>query len=378
MKKRRNKGVEITVLLGFMALAVLLFYLNERSVNPTLPKSAVINWPLKTYYVGNMAVDMPESWKHPETKAKFYLANEKDSPEISFTDKPWPGDQRVDEKLKTELAAAEKEQGLFGKKKESIWRQDVSEIVGRPAAIVLSESKSARSMFKSRYTDNSNIDHLDISLVLVEPQAILKFVYAEDLVWPDGEEKTVVMAAKQKKLIDWVLVFLPRYQWTGHNAAPSVGFLATGYGRITIEKDWPESWHVYEMEARFGGPPALSADFKLFSDLSISFYSHQQLKNESAIPNRTVGGHAGEETKKLKNHNTGFRKFLFWKPSLLWLNLDWKDLSSGPFTEANPDISIRGSAMSYQKGKQGIADVLGAWDILLNSVRPATVNDLKE
>jgi len=389
-QNKRQKNIKTLKIVIVVVLAALLVYAIESRINPRLPKPAAINEPLKTYYFGNMALEMPESWKMTDASTTFFQIGEKDDSgrggyaaiqQIKFSDKPWPGDQGAAEQLKAELAALKKiQRGI--EDGELSGQEDLSEIFGRPAAINIVETKAYHS--KSDYslsmsgtfiqpTDRiwSNQDCIELTLLLVEPQAVYIFEYGEDLRQLTGEEKAELIAAKRKMLIDWVLAFLPRYQWTGGKTSPADGFLATRYGHIAVGKNWPESGYI--LTARFYHSRNAYFD--------IAYSSIQGIKNQNARLNRTVGGYAGEETRALGVsviRNKVIERFKFWKPLRLYLNLKWVSLSDEQANKANPGFFIRGNTSSHQRGKQDMAYVLGSWEILLNSIRPATVNDSKE
>ena len=117
MKKKRNKGVEIVVLLGCLALFTFLVYIKERADNPSLPKSAAINEPLKTYHVGNMALEMPESWELSHMAASFDLSDEKSSPRISFKESIKSENKDASEKFKEHFNSKKKIDHLFYRKR---------------------------------------------------------------------------------------------------------------------------------------------------------------------------------------------------------------------------------------------------------------------
>jgi|GEM_PF-5931368 len=396
--QKNSKTLKIVIV---VVLAALLAYAVESRINPSLPKPATINEPLKTYYLGNMALEMPESWKMADASTTFFQVGEKDDSrrgyalirKIKFTDKPWSGDQDAAEKLKAELAALKKiQRGI--KDGDLSGQEDLSEIFGRPAAIDILDTQAYLS--KSDYstywqplnndrnemsgsfiqqTDRiwSGRDCIELTLFLVEPQAVYTFEYGEDLAQLTGEEKAELIAAKRKMLIDWVLAFLPRYQWTGGKVAPADGFLATEYGHIAVGKHWPESG--YALTARFSRSHLAGARYNYWLEdhFHITFSSIQRVKNQDTRPNRTVGGYAGKETKKLGVSvisNKVIERLKFWEPLHLYLGLEWGNLSNEQATKANPGLFIRGNTSSHQRRKQDMAYVLGVWDIMLNSLRP--------
>lgn len=375
---KRKKIIEFLILTGFMVLAALLVDVKGSAAEPRLPEPAAINEPIKTYYIGNMALDMPESWESGSIiDVTFYLTDQKNSPEINFKDSPLSKNHDTSDQLKKKIDSVEKTKGAFEKQAETIVKADLSETFSRPAAIIVSDIAPRPSPF----VDNVDPDtkRLEMSLFLAEPESLLRFNYSENIVWPSEQEKNDIVADRQKKLIDWVNDFLPRYQWVGHNAPQPKNFLVTENGRIAIGDDFPEL--RYKLTAHFRQP--ISQDWKIGRYLSLWLISYPEWPRRYSRTNRTVGGHPGYETKSLVNFKkdmseTGLDRLKFWKPKAAFMFLSWEDRSTQPPSQEQPAIDIRQVSFSETRGFPDIAYILGVWDIMLDSVRPATASDLKE
>lgn len=378
-----------------MVLVAFLVYVIESRINPTFPKPAAVNEPLKTYYLGNKSLQMPASWELHYISASFDLTDEKHSPQIKFSEKSNLENKDAAERLKECLNSVEKIAPLFHKNMEVLERTDLSEFFGWPAGLIAfkgditfsdsealkdeadPEAKRLAEALIYGGKDSADLKHLEISLFLAQPQGLLEFTYEERITWPADEEKSDIVADRQKILISWVGDFLSRYQWTGGNSAHQDSFLSTEYGRILIGDTLPELRYYLGASFLLG---KTQDPMSLFSAIGISIFlnSHEDPAPSFYRPNRMVGGHPGEEYKLIRNANNFGEAFEIWKPNQVSVTLEWRDCSTESFSQENPAIGIHLRGYPDIKGDQALTQAMTAWDILLNSVRPVSANDLKE
>lgn len=362
-----NKRLILVTVLGLIVVTVLTKGIYDYNADPELPEPAVITEPLETYYVGNVALDMPESWKMSNLSLTFYLTSEKDSPEIKFDDGHNRGDKEAAETLDEALASAEKVLGIINEEATIITKKDITESLGRPAAIFISKSEPiSYAGLASEINAAPDLNNLELSLFIVERQAVLEFTYSEKLVWPDAENEGAIISARQRVLTDWALAFLPRYQWEGANVPHPGNYLATKRGRIAYGDQWPELHY------------SLTAFFRQKSDDSlnnmfISLDTGPGKSSRYSRTNRAVGGHPGNEYKSLTNMSKGLEKLKIWQPKRIFMNLRWRDLSPGPFHESSPKYTANYMGLSEAKGGPDPSYVIGTWDMMLNSIRTVSV-----
>lgn len=366
-----NKRLILILIASIVAVAVLLKCISYYRADTELPEPAVINEPLMTHYVGNVALDMPESWKMSRISATFYLTGEKDGPEIEFDDDQASEGQDAVEILDDALDTAERKIGFVNENAYTFIKKDITESLGRPAAIFIGKSKPRRYNLGPQKDASPDLNHLEISLFLAEPQTLLRFTYSENIIWPDTENNDDFIFAQQKALTDWVLAFLPRYHWEGANTSHPGNYLATERGRIAFGDGWPEL--KYSLTAFFN-----KEDEDSLNSISLSLDTGPGESPLYSRTNRTVGSHPGHEYKSLTNVRKGLEKLKLWQPKPIFMHLRWDDYSPDPFNEANPKYTVRYMGTSDTKSFSDLAYTLGAWDIMLDSVRTVSEPQIQE
>lgn len=350
-----NKNFVITaVVLYVAAVAIVIYAKNHKSaleIHPSTviaepqsiaaaePEPTTVAAPLVTHYVGNAALELPEFWKLQSIETVFYLSGPNKGAGITVKEIPAQATRRFPAKT----YSRDKLKAVFGK-------TDITEVMGRQASIDIKEL-GPNNYGLVIVGEAPPAKSLVMSLDMVLPQPALNLEYSERVAWPDDQEKTDLLADKQKALIDWALDFSPRFTWVGGNVLPPGRSLATRYGHIDIE-DWKSSLQ-YEITAKFsqdGGLPMSEISFTL------SLRPDQQANNSPN--NREVGGHPGYEARSSIK-----------QPDLDILMLAWHDGSAGPFSPENPRYGFYSTFISSTTDDPRLDQIQADWDAMLNSVR---------
>ncbi|MDR2947153.1 MAG: hypothetical protein LBV79_10475 [Candidatus Adiutrix sp.] len=350
MKQRKNSA-KIIVIVGFIVLAAFLENLYNNATKPKMPEPAVINEPLKTYYLGNVAFDMPESWDANYNYYDFYLTEkEADGPTISFGISTRPNSSDVNEALRQKLDPP--------KDNATISREDISDKVGWPTVLSVfrNEKLTTKAIPPNTETSEQNLhqkkETFGTLLEVIIPEAVLRFVCTDRVAIPDEE------------FIDWVQNFLAHYEWHGLNA-PRPGKFVMGHGSLDFSGEFKPR---YSISARFS-PKKKKESLSLHT--SIFFTLETNAPTWSSKANRTVNGHPGEEDKNLMNLKKGFEKLKFWEPRLFML-LEWTELTEAEenFSTENPGYTFIFDGIFNQTNKQYIPEFLGVWNVCSTPCAP--------
>ncbi len=193
---------------------------------------AEIRDPLKTWYMGRIALDMPEAINSKFPKVRIYPDDSRDTVDISFFEEidapsgenycfltdPIP-------LLRDKLIPSAR----WGAKK--IATEDLSALLGRPAGLII--------YFGPDYQREER-PILGFDILVKEKRGCLKFAYTELLDDSIALERQASFFLERKKhFVNWLTGFLSAYRWTGRNDPPAPNQLATLYGHINLENGWP-------------------------------------------------------------------------------------------------------------------------------------------
>lgn len=198
-------------------LAVLAynFWPQQPVENPSLIeyplssiKPAEINEPFTTWYLGEIAVDIPESMGQVSTtRTRIYLNSREDKTYIDFQ-------ERSTDKLPWEITTLDPDV------------EDISSVIGKPAGL---------SIFWGPNNSQDGAMTLRLAVRIKHDFGYLEFSYTDETIAPVTDEQLDVLVAKKKSfLFDWLSDFLLTYQWTGQNQFPAANQLATQYGYIVV------------------------------------------------------------------------------------------------------------------------------------------------
>ena len=111
---------------------------GRRTKSIPLPKARPVDEPLKTVYLGSMALNMPESWENLYKKTVFYTTRDNLGPKISFSEIP-SRTYSDEDWLAGQFALKDEFRPVFEQKPGEITRQDLSDDFGRPAGLIINQ-----------------------------------------------------------------------------------------------------------------------------------------------------------------------------------------------------------------------------------------------
>lgn len=359
MFNQQKFGFDIPVVIGFLVLIVLLAFAQTYLAPVSkLPAPSGSKEQLVTHYVGDVALELPNSWAMDSIHSIFYLTGQKSGPQISFREIPAKTGQDAVKELAKNIELFNGKNKDCGLQTARFGLTDFSETLGRPAVVYIWEMGPNR--YRQRKVGANTYTPLpgrilEITLELASPQAGLIFKYMETVDETDKKEKLEAMVSKQKLLIDWALDFIDHFQYSGYNSPQSQGFLATRSGRIDIREN-PLYQH-YNLVAKF----SKKTNSPKVSDISFSLSSlpTQALScgKETGMrkPAKPLGSHV---RKKTTTHNSE-------RIDLTWQNCSTND----KFSPSNRLFDIAYCGYAVDQDVLNEAEIIVMWDTLLNSLR---------
>lgn len=358
MSRQQKITIDVPVAIGFVILIIILASTQIYLVPSSKKPESTTKGQLITHYVGDAALELPESWIMESIQTTFYLTNQENGPRISFQETPAKAGQDADKELANKLKSLALNKSV-DVRSASFGRTDISEALGRPAMILIRETRpnSFGLRVVSAYTYFPPPgDKLEMTLELATPHAKFIFTYIEAANWPSNEDKLEIVADKQKVFTDWALTFINSFQYIGSNISQSRGFLATKFGRVDIRNK--AEYQHYVLTARFYQN---EANAPRVSDISFSLSS---LPTEAPSCGRDTGKRKparplGCEVKKITTELNTER-----------LDLTWQNCSTKRrFSPQDPSFSIAYCGYAVDQDVLEEAGILSMWDSLINSLR---------
>lgn len=192
-------------------------------------KPAEVNEPFKTWYLGDIAVDIPVSMTL-DGRLQFSIRPDANNRNINIGF----SDISADEVKNKEYRLTSDEplyrpagSQVFSWEPAAIKTEDISVTIGKPAGL---------SMFYGPDTVEENRWALGMDVRIKEDYGYLEFVFTELVFEPLSSEQLEMVFSQKKELFSsWITDFLNAYHWTGHNQKPVHKQLATQFGIVNVE-----------------------------------------------------------------------------------------------------------------------------------------------
>lgn len=315
---------------------------------------------LKEHYLGRVGLSLPGSLDLSYLSVNFSPPREGEAgPRISFHESPGTSHELPKLfKRSTEIKSFLGQVRLIG--------EEDLEIFSRPARLISHLTRdSVLDDLRLDLDLPPSPDKLEMDLAIREEWVLLEFSYERELRAEEMKDLKQLQAEAGNELLDWVRAFLPHYRWIGRNESPPANSLATRYGFITppeggdgLRANFYSSFEIIRAPEEKSSLDFLTLTARGFPDKSA----------KRPRPGRMVGGHLGEERKKI----SGLEEISdpidpLDKEAILYL--EWLDASTAVPTNFNPDYDIALYASATKEELGDLPYYLGLWDIMLNSVR---------
>ncbi|MDR1044168.1 MAG: hypothetical protein LBP33_03495 [Candidatus Adiutrix sp.] len=236
---RMNK-YHISVLLILIAIIGCHFWPQSPSpevppsVESSLPasglKPAKVNEPFKTWYLGDIAVDIPNKSMALDGLLKFNIHPDAENSNITIGLGEISADEakNKDYRLTSSEPLSRAGSQVFSWEPAAKKTEDIGAIIGSPAGL---------SMFYGPDKVEQDRWALGMDVRIKEDYGYLEFVFTELVFEPlSSEQLEMVFSQKKDMFLSWISGFLKAYNWTGHNQKPGHKQLATRLGIINVEE----------------------------------------------------------------------------------------------------------------------------------------------
>jgi len=202
------------------------------SVISSLPASSIqpaqVNEPFKTWYLGDIAVDIPESMILDGPLAfslRPYAENSNIT--IGFSDASADEAKNKEHSLTSSEPLYRTASQVFSWEPAAQKTDDISVVIGKPAGL---------SIFFGPDTVEENRWALGLDARIKEDYGYLEFNFTELIFEPlSSEQLEMVISQKKELFLSWITGFRRVYNWIGHNQKPGPGQLATQLGIINVK-----------------------------------------------------------------------------------------------------------------------------------------------
>lgn len=257
MKQHKNLLVFLLiillVLIGLQVSGVRDKAFQPKEVGPRLEHHSIepaeITEPLKTWYLGAAAFDVPESLARAVFKVEF-RPNGPVTLEFTEQEAPLPSGDNKDPAVNPPMPDDRFEMStIINPETKKLGQEDVSSIVGRPAGLSV-YFYSQPPLLKSLSPEEGDKHVLRLSAVVRQDEGLLLFTRTEQLDQSEAPDYAGEFVQRRKdSFLKWLAGFVTIYHWTGRNEPPAADQLATRFGYIDVNGGWPEP--VMEFYALF-------------------------------------------------------------------------------------------------------------------------------
>ena len=202
------------------------------SVKSSLPASSIesakVNEPFKTWYLGDIAVDIPESMAL-DGLLNFSIRPDAENRNITIGFSEIPADEAKNKEygLTSSEPLSRSGSQVFSWEAAVKKMEDISVTIGVPAGL---------SIFYGPDNIEQNRWALGMDVRIKEDYGYLEFAFTELFFEQlSSEQLEMTISQKKEQFLSWVTGFLNAYNWTGHNQKPGHKQLATRFGIINIE-----------------------------------------------------------------------------------------------------------------------------------------------
>jgi len=357
-----KKILAISVSAAFMFLAGQN---TAESKELVLPVPAVQEEAAITYYLGNMAIDLPESLETNKMfDMQFFSADDAQAALITFGEGT-RSDGLSQKSLKDWVLSAKSKPGA-GVKSEILLQEDLEAFFNHPSSLVI--FKEQENLPSSLSGVKQTLEYLNLIIHLEKGGGVLEFNYSKQVQqWPASEHSDSFIKGEKDKFLTWVKDFVSQYEWLGHNEASAAPFFSTSLGRIKLPQNGKGPLFKISLQAtrinKFDGTRP-TARFKF----SLSNKKTRRLFLTEGEP-RIVGGRAGLESVAALKAFDPPHALVCNPPGAEKLDLQWAEAALDEAGNFNPYFCIRFTSCQNKGAERQTALDLGTWEKMLSSVR---------